>query len=129
MATNQTMMTGPNSQPMVPDPYRWSTNRPIRIPTDSGTTRCESPGCATSKPWSEPRTEIAGVMIPSPKNSAAPKMPSITSAPAWATRLRCSSARSAMMPPSPRLWARMMKPAYLIETTIVSAQKISDTMP
>ena len=34
-----------------------------------------------------------------------------------------------MMPPSPRLWARMMKPAYLIETTIISAQKISDTMP
>ena len=34
-----------------------------------------------------------------------------------------------MIPPSPRLWARMMKPAYLIETTIISAQKISDATP
>ena len=34
-----------------------------------------------------------------------------------------------MMPPSPRLWARMMKPAYLTDTTIVSDQKISETMP
>ena len=68
-------------------------------------------------------------MIPSPKNSAAPKMPSVTSGRAGATRLRCSSAASAMIPPSPRLWARMMNPAYLIETTIISAQKISETTP
>ena len=34
-----------------------------------------------------------------------------------------------MIPPSPRLWARMMKPAYLIETTIISAQKISEATP
>ncbi len=34
-----------------------------------------------------------------------------------------------MTPPSPRLWARIRKPAYLIETMIVSAQKISETMP
>ena len=99
------------------------------MPTDSGTTRCASPGWATSRPWSEPSTEIAGVMIPSPKNSAAPKMPSVTSVATWATRLRCSSAVSAMIPPSPRLCARMMKPAYLIETTIISAQKISETTP
>ena len=48
--------------------------------TEIGTTRCASPGAATFSPWIEPRTEIAGVMIPSPKNSAAPKMPSVTSA-------------------------------------------------
>ena len=34
-----------------------------------------------------------------------------------------------MIPPSPRLCARMMKPAYLIDTTIISAQKISETTP
>ena len=34
-----------------------------------------------------------------------------------------------MMPPSPRLWARMMKPAYLMDTTIIRAQKISETTP
>ena len=43
--------------------------------------------------------------------------------------LRVTSATSAMIPPSPRLWARMMKPAYLIETSIISAQKISDAIP
>ena len=47
----------------------------------------------------------------------------------WGTRLRVTSATNAMIPPSPRLWARMMKPAYLIETSIISAQKISDAIP
>ena len=44
-------------------------------------------------------------------------------------RLRWTSAVSAMIPPSPRLWARMMKPAYLIDTSTISAQKISETIP
>ena len=39
------------------------------------------------------------------------------------------SALSAMIPPSPRLWARMMNPAYLIETSMISAQKISEAIP
>ena len=34
-----------------------------------------------------------------------------------------------MMPPSPLLSARMMKPAYLIETTRISDQNISERMP
>ncbi len=34
-----------------------------------------------------------------------------------------------MIPPSPRLCARMMKPAYLIDTTTISAQKINDATP
>ena len=84
---------------------------------------------ATWTPWIDPRTEIAGVMTPSPKNSAAPKIPSVTNSAPCATRLRCSSAASAMIPPSPRLCARMMKPAYLIDTTTVSAQKINDATP
>ena len=33
-----------------------------------------------------------------------------------------------MIPPSPRLCARMMKPAYLIDTTIIKAQKIRDAV-
>jgi hypothetical protein len=44
-------------------------------------------------------------------------------------RRRWTSAVSAMMPPSPRLCARMMTPAYLIVTTITSDQKISETTP
>ena len=67
--------------------------------------------------------------MPSPKNSAAPKIPSVTSSAPWTTLLRCSKAVSAMIPPSPRLWARMMKPAYLIDTTTISAQKINDAIP
>jgi hypothetical protein len=38
-------------------------------------------------------------------------------------------ASSARMPPSPRLSARMIRIAYLIEMKMISDQKISDTMP
>ena len=129
ITVNHTRITGPNNEPIVPDPNRCSTNSPSRIATDSGTIRCASAGVATWTPWIEPRTEIAGVMTPSPKNSAAPKIPSVTNSAPCATRLRCSSAVSAMIPPSPRLCARMMKPAYLIDTTTISAQKINDATP
>ena len=74
-------------------------------------------------------TESAGVIIPSPKNSPAPKIPSTISAAPWATRRRLTSAVRAMIPPSPWLWIRMMIPAYLTDTTITSAQKISDRAP
>ena len=84
---------------------------------------------ATCTPWTAPSTEIAGVIMPSPKNSAAPKIPSVTSSVPWTTLLRRSSAVSAMIPPSPRLCARMMKPAYLIDTMIIKAQKIRDAVP
>ena len=57
-------------------------------------------------------TEIAGVIMPSPKNSPAPKMPRVTRMNVRPIRLRWTSAVSAMIPPSPRLWARMMNPAY-----------------
>ena len=67
--------------------------------------------------------------MPSPKNSPAPNMPSTIRAAARGTRRRWISAVRAMIPPSPRLWARMMKPAYLIDTTTVSDQKISEAMP
>ena len=39
------------------------------------------------------------------------------------------SAISAMMPPSPRLSARMMNDTYLPLITIISAQKTSDRIP
>ena len=84
---------------------------------------------ATFRPCRAPSTEIAGVIIPSPRNSAAPKIPSVTSSATRAGRLRFSSAVSAMIPPSPRLWARMMNPAYLIETITISAQKMSEATP
>ena len=42
---------------------------------------------------------------------------------------RWARAISARMPPSPRLSARMISVTYLIVTTRISAQKISDRMP
>jgi len=39
------------------------------------------------------------------------------------------SAKSATMPPSPRLSARMIRMAYLNETTTISDQRITDAMP
>jgi hypothetical protein len=42
---------------------------------------------------------------------------------------RWVSAMSAMMPPSPLLSARMINTTYLTDTTITSAQKISDSTP
>ena len=39
MTKNHTRITGPNTHPMVPEPNRWSKNKPSRIATDSGTTR------------------------------------------------------------------------------------------
>ncbi len=104
-------------------------NRTIRIATEIGTTRWTTPGSVTSRPETAESTEIAGVIMPSPKNSDAPKIPSVTSSTMLRTLWRWQSAARAMMPPSPRLWARMMKPAYLIETTIISDQKISETTP
>ncbi len=104
-------------------------NSAIRIASEIGTTRWARLGVATLSPSTAEITEIAGVIMPSPKNSPAPKMPSVTSTAACASLRRWISAVSAMIPPSPRLWARMMNPAYLIDTSIISAQKISETMP
>ena len=75
-----------------------------------GTTRCSSDGCATLRPSTAERTEIAGVIMLSPKKSEAPKMPS----PASTTFVRALpvpprriSVIRAMMPPSPSLSARI----------------------
>ena len=36
---NQRRITGPNSDPIVPDPRRWRMNSPMRMTTEIGTTR------------------------------------------------------------------------------------------
>ena len=41
----------------------------------------------------------------------------------------CASAISAMMPPSPRLSARMISSTYFSETMIISAQKMVESPP
>ena len=98
-----------------------------------GTTRCSSDGSTTLSPSTADSTEIAGVIMLSPKNSEAPKMPSAASTscrppPAGRARRRISVI-SAMMPPSPSLSARITSSTYVTVTMIVTDQKISETTP
>ena len=76
IARNQTTITGPNSRPTAADPIRWVANSTTMITAVIGTTRCASDGCTTLSPSTADSTEIAGVIMLSPKNSEAPKMPS-----------------------------------------------------
>ena len=83
-----------------------------------GTTRCSSDGSTTFSPSTAESTEIAGVIMLSPKNSEAPKIPSAASAMlACAGRPGRAGARisviSAMIPPSPSLSARITSSTYL----------------
>ena len=63
---NQTRMIGPKALPTRRVPWRWTRNRPIRMPTEIGTTQVLSAGATTSSPSAAPSTEIAGVMTLSP---------------------------------------------------------------
>ena len=74
---------------------------------------------------------MAGVMAPSPKNRQAPAMPTSAAARRLlsSARWRCARAVSAMMPPSPRLWARRISSTYFTVTTRTSDQRIRDRMP
>ena len=76
-----------------------------------GTTRLARDGAATLTPSMAESTEIAGVIMLSPKNSEAPKIPSAASTtfvrrPPETSRLRIKVI-SAMIPPSPSLSARI----------------------
>ena len=57
---------------MSPVPRFWIQNSPTRIAQVSGTTSGESLGLAMARPSTALRTEIAGVMTPSPYSSEAP---------------------------------------------------------
>ena len=91
-----------------------------------------SPGAATSSPSTADSTEIAGVMTPSPKKIAVPKMPTSIRRRRNAGRSRTAveaSASIAIRPPSPLLSARRISTTYLTLTTTVSVQKIIDSTP
>ena len=128
---NQTNMTGPNSLPTVLVPRFCIENSAMITTTVIGITYGCSDGAAISKPSTADSTEIAGVITPSPKNSAAPNKPSamIHQRIRGCLTPRCASDINAMMPPSPLLSARMMKVAYFTLTTRISDQKISESTP
>ncbi len=118
MTTNHSSMTGPKSRPTFCVPNRCATNSTTRMPTPIGSTALCTLGETTSMPSTADSTEMAGVMTLSPKNSAAPNMPSRTAMATtrWAaTRCRIRAA-SAMMPPSPSLSARSMNATYFTDT-------------
>ncbi|GAB1461225.1 hypothetical protein MASR2M50_30000 [Thauera sp.] len=75
---NQTTMTGPKKSPTTPVPRRWIANSTVRMSTVTGTTQASSPGATMPIPSTADSTEIAGVIMLSPKNKAAAKMPSTT---------------------------------------------------
>lgn len=64
--TNQRASTGPKKAPTRPEPNGWTRNSPTRIATVIGTTNGLKSGVATVSPSTALRTEIAGVMTPSP---------------------------------------------------------------
>ena len=66
VVTNQTAITGPKTLPTFVVPFFWKMNSVNRIPSVAGTTIYLSAGVITSRPSVAPRTEIAGVITPSP---------------------------------------------------------------
>ncbi len=64
--TNQTTMMGPKMPPIRAVPRFCTQKRPMRIATVSGTTAGFSLSVPTSRPSTALKTEMAGVMTPSP---------------------------------------------------------------
>ncbi len=87
-----------------------------------------TPGTAR-RPSSAESTEIAGVIIASPKNSAHDSMPSNSTGQVRFFSTFSTSAISEIDPPSPSLSIRIRMKTYLIVTIRISAHRISDTMP
>ena len=131
MATNHSPMIGPKKRPTRAVPQRWTANSASRIATAPGTTISFSPGSRISRPSIEDSTEMAGVIMLSPKNSAAPKMPTEASTPNALvdSRLSASSASSASRPPSPSLSVRMNVSTYITVTITVIDQNTSEMAP
>ena len=111
ITANHSAITGPNSRPTTPVPRRWIMNRPTRIAAVIGSTKWPTDGAATCTPSIAESTEIAGVIMLSPKNSDAPNIPSAASTSATRRLLGAPRRRirviSAMIPPSPSLSARI----------------------
>ncbi len=126
---NHSTITGPNTVLTRAVPKRWKKKRPMMMITVIGTTQLASCGSTTSTPSTADRTEIAGVMIASPKNSAAPITPIATIQPVRLVKVERTSDISDSTPPSPLLSARVTKNTYLIDTVMVSAQAIRDSSP
>src|ERR1700736_1820306 len=133
MATNQAIITGPKNRPTAAVPCRWTENNATMITAVIGTMKSSKWGAMALRPSTADSTEIAGVIMLSPKNSEAPNSPSAASIiavrrPGWPVPRR-SSVISAMIPASPLLAARITRMMYVTVTMIITDQKIVDTTP
>jgi hypothetical protein len=81
------------------------------------------------RPSTADSTEIAGVIIESPRNIAAPIRPSRKTSVVRLPSALVASAVSDSVPPSPLLSARNSSKTYLRVTTTISAHRISDSTP
>ena len=129
MQMNHTAVIGPNTVATLPVPKRCTENRTARMTSVIGTTKGSKAGVTTFRPSTADRTEMAGVMMASPKNRAAPHMPMPRIAVEPAGHALRASAISDSVPPSPLLSALSTKTTYLMVTMMVSAQTISDSTP
>ena len=75
MERNQVMVNGPKNLPIVAVPCRCTRKSPAKIPIAKGMSHWLNIGVAILKPSIAERIEIAGVIMPSPKNSDAPIKP------------------------------------------------------
>ena len=81
------------------------------------------------RPSTALNTDMAGVIMASPKNRDAPASPTIRSPACNLPATGRAKDRSAIVPPSPALSAFMTKTTYLIATTSTIAQKTSESTP
>lgn len=63
---NHTIITGPKSRPTFPVPSHWMLNKPTSTATVMGRMNGSNTSVATLNPSTALRTEMAGVIIPSP---------------------------------------------------------------
>ena len=122
-------MIGPKNAATPAVPRLCAVNSRMRMTTVAGKMNGASSVSTCLRPSSAESTEMAGVIIASPENSAEPATPSRKTAVVRLPNAVCASAFSDRMPPSPLLSACIRNSTYFAVTTISSAQMISDTMP
>ena len=66
MTRNHNSMIGPKARPIFSVPNRWDANKPNRMATAIGITKGLNDAVTAFNPSSALKTDIAGVMTPSP---------------------------------------------------------------
>ena len=122
-------MIGPKNAATRAVPRLCTANSATRMTMVSGTRSARTPASTSFRPSTADSTEIAGVITESPRNIAAPIMPSSNTSGVRRPSARVASAVSESVPPSPLLSARSRSRTYLSVTTMISAHRISDSTP